>query len=125
MKQAVQTVLMIGIAAGCGTMLNVLSAAAQMSPSQPLQDLQNPDKSGDPFSSRSSNPLGNVMDLIHRSVLGPSRNLDEYTADQQESLDAAAAEFRAKQAERLHQAQPTSAVDAPVTASPVPTSGAN
>jgi hypothetical protein len=55
-----------------------------------------------------------LMDLIHRSVLGPSRSLDEFSSEQQESLDAATADFRAKQMERLRQQQ--SPAIAPATA---------
>jgi hypothetical protein len=95
-----------------------LPAQAQVGTIQPLQDFQDPGK-GDPFSNRGTGPMNGVMDLIHRSVLGPSRSLDEFASEQQESLDAATADFRAKQMERLRQQQ--AAPSSPTSTTPATT----
>lgn len=82
----------------------------------PLEDL-NSEQSSDPFS-RTGSSFG-VFDLIHRANLGSGPNPDEYSSQQNESLNTAAAEFRKKQQERLQvqqQATPTN---------PVPTQVAN
>ncbi len=62
--------------------------------SQPLQDFQTNDNP-DPFSSR----LGGsgVLDLIHRSRLGNGRSIEEFSTEQRQNLNDAAAEFRNKQ----------------------------
>lgn len=65
----------------------------------PLQDLQTQDNT-DPFSSRGG--MG-VLDLIHRSQLGVSRDLNEFSLEQHQNLNDAAAEFRAKQRQLLEQ----------------------
>jgi hypothetical protein len=65
----------------------------------PLQDLQTQDNT-DPFSSRGG--MG-VLDLIHRSQLGVSRDLNEFSLEQRQNLNDAAAEFRAKQRQLLEQ----------------------
>jgi uncharacterized protein HemX len=65
----------------------------------PLQDLQTQDNT-DPFSTRGG--MG-VLDLIHRSQLGVSRNMNEFQSEQRQNLNDAAAEFRAKQKQLLEQ----------------------
>lgn len=46
--------------------------------------------------------MGGVMDLIHNAMLGPSRSMQDYSAEQQENLNDAAAQFRAQQRQRLN-----------------------
>ena len=79
---------------------------------QPLQDFQTQD-SRDPFSNR-GNGMG-VLDLIHRARLGTLRNMDEFTSEQRQNLNDAAAEFRAKQRQSLdrQQAKPSEGAIAP------------
>lgn len=88
---------------------------------QPLQDFQTNDNP-DPFSGRSGG-LG-LFDLIHRSRLGNSRSAEEFTIEQRQNLNDAAAEFRNKQRELLQQQEqiapaPGTAAPAEITA-PVP-----
>lgn len=77
--------------------------SAQLTDTQPLQDWQNPETNRDPFSSKGdgSNSSFSMFDMIHRANLAPNRSLGEFSEEQQESLDAAAAEFRQQQRERL------------------------
>lgn len=93
-------------------------ASAQVNPIQPLQDFQNPDNP-DPFSSRGDGRASGIMDMINRTVLGPTRSLDEFSADQQESLDSAAEQFRIEQMKRLrNQGQAAPETPVPVESSP-------
>ncbi len=70
------------------------------SSANPLQDFQTKDSS-DPFSDRGGGL--NVLDLIHRSQLGNLRSLEDFSAEQHQNLNDAAAEFRAKQRQLLQQ----------------------
>lgn len=65
--------------------------------SQPLQDFQTNDNP-DPFTGRGGTGL---WDLIHRSRLGGGRSLEEFSTEQRENLNDAAAEFREKQRQIL------------------------
>lgn len=97
-----QWTVAVSLLVGMGVVAIGLSqpASAQLSTVQPLQDFQNPDNP-DPFSSRGNGQASGVMDLINRTLLGPTRSLEEFSADQQESLDSAAEQFRAEQMKRL------------------------
>ncbi|MFB2982185.1 hypothetical protein [Microseira sp. BLCC-F43] len=78
--------------------------SAQFTDTQPLQDWQqNPESNRDPFSGKGDGGEApfDVFNMIHRANLGPTRSLGEFTEEQQESLDAAAAEFRKQQQQRL------------------------
>jgi hypothetical protein len=93
--------------------------ASGLNNAQPLQDFQTQDNS-DPFSGRSSG--SGIFDLIHRSRLGGGRSMEEFTTEQRQNLNDAAAEFRNKQRLLLeNQAVPTPGAIAPaeITA-PVP-----
>ena len=88
----------------------------------PLQDFQQQDNP-DPFSERGSSQSNGIFDLIHRAVLGPSRGLDEYSTEQRDNLNTAAAEFRAKQQQLLQNpGQTTPAAVTPATVTPAMTS---
>ncbi|NJK68932.1 MAG: hypothetical protein HC789_00345 [Microcoleus sp. CSU_2_2] len=93
--------------------------ASGLNNSQPLQDFQTNDNP-DPFSGRSSGT--GIFDLIHRSRLGNGRNLDEFTTEQRQNLNDAAAEFRDKQRQLLQkQAEPSSgAIEPNEIIAPVP-----
>lgn len=93
--------------------------ASSLNNSQPLQDFQTNDNP-DPFSGRSSGT--GIFDLIHRSRLGNGRNLDEFTTEQRQNLNDAAAEFRNKQRQLLQkQAEPSSgAIEPNEIIAPVP-----
>ena len=93
--------------------------ASGLNNAQPLQDFQTQDNT-DPFSGRSSG--SGIFDLIHRSRLGGGRSMEEFTTEQRQNLNDAAAEFRNKQRLLLeNQAVPTPGAIAPaeITA-PVP-----
>ncbi len=117
--------LMIGIAASAIASCALFSAQASfaqasgLNNAQPLQDFQTQDNT-DPFSGRSSG--SGIFDLIHRSRLGGGRSMEEFTTEQRQNLNDAAAEFRNKQRLLLeNQAVPTPGAIAPaeITA-PVP-----
>jgi hypothetical protein len=93
--------------------------ASGLNNAQPLQDFQTQDNA-DPFSGRSSG--SGIFDLIHRSRLGGGRSMEEFTTEQRQNLNDAAAEFRNKQRLLLeNQAVPSEGAIAPaeITA-PVP-----
>lgn len=50
------------------------------------------------------------FELLHRMRLSPGRSLEEFSSDQQESLDAASDDFRSRQRELLR-GQPAPATD--------------
>ena len=117
--------LMMGIAASAIASCALLSPQASfaqasgLNNAQPLQDFQTQDNS-DPFSGRSSG--SGIFDLIHRSKLGGGRSMEEFTTEQRQNLNDAAAEFRNKQRLLLEkQAVPSEGAIAPaeITA-PVP-----
>jgi hypothetical protein len=93
--------------------------ASGLNNSQPLQDFKTNDNP-DPFSGRGSGT--GIFDLIHRSRLGNGRNLDEFTTEQRQNLNDAAAEFRNKQRQLLQkQAEPSSgAIEPTEITAPVP-----
>ena len=82
--------------------------ARDLTNSQPLQDFQTNDNP-DPFTG-SGGGTG-MLDLIHRSRLGGGRSMDEFTTEQRQNLNDAAAEFRNKQRQMLQ--KPAEAVTAP------------
>lgn len=117
--------LMMGIAASAIASCALFSPQASfaqasgLNNAQPLRDFQTQDNT-DPFSGRSSG--SGIFDLIHRSRLGGGRSMEEFTTEQRQNLNDAAAEFRNKQRLLLeNQAVPTPGAIAPaeITA-PVP-----
>ena len=117
--------LMVGIAASAIASCALFSPQASfaqasgLNNAQPLQDFQTQDNT-DPFSGRSSG--SGIFDLIHRSQLGGGRSMEEFTTEQRQNLNDAAAEFRNKQRLLLEkQAVPSEGASAPteITA-PVP-----
>ena len=104
--------LMIGIAASAIASCALFSPQASfaqasgLNNTQPLQEFQTQDNI-DPFS-------GRIFDLIHRSRLGGGRSMEEFTTEQRQNLNDAAAEFRNKQRLLLeNQAVPTPGAIAP------------
>jgi hypothetical protein len=73
---------------------------AQTTTPQPLADFQEQDNK-DPFSSRGSGQGSSMFNLIHRAIQGPSKSAEDFNSEQQENLDSAAEEFRARQMELL------------------------
>ena len=92
--------LMVGIAASAIASCALFSPQASfaqasgLNNAQPLHDFQTQDYT-DPFSGRSSG--SGIFDLIHRSQLGGGRSMEEFTTEQRQNLNDAAAEFRNKQ----------------------------
>lgn len=67
----------------------------------PSQDIQRGDNIG-PLNGTGTSQNGfNVFDLMHRANFGQIRSVEEFSADQPEKLDEAAAEFRNEQNRRL------------------------
>ncbi|WP_445247088.1 hypothetical protein [Microcoleus sp. OTE_8_concoct_300] len=117
--------LMVGIAASAIASCALFSPQASfaqasgLNNAQPLQDFQTQDNT-DPFSGRSSG--SGIFDLIHRSQLGGGRSMEEFSTEQRQNLNDAAADFRNKQRLLLeNQAVPSEGAIAPteITA-PVP-----
>jgi hypothetical protein len=72
---------------------STLAQANGLNNSQPLQNFQTNDNP-DPFSGSSGTGM---FDLIHRSRLGNGRSIEEFSTEQRQNLNDAAAEFRNKQ----------------------------
>jgi hypothetical protein len=70
-----------------------LAQANGLNNSQTQQNFQTNDNP-DPFSGSSGT---GVFDLIHRSRLGNGRSIEEFSTEQRQNLNDAAAEFRNKQ----------------------------
>lgn len=118
--------LMMGIAASAIASCALFSPQASfaqasgLNNAQPLQDFQTQDNT-DPFSGRSSG--SGIFDLIHRSRLGGGRSMEEFTTEQRQNLNDAAAEFRNKQRlmlQKQDQTVPSSAIEPAEITAPVP-----
>ena len=118
--------LMMGIAASAIASCALLSPQASfaqasgLNNAQPLQDFQTQDNT-DPFSGRSSG--SGILDLIHRSQLGGGRSMEEFTTEQRQNLNDAAAEFRNKQRlllQKQDQTVPSPAIAPAEITAPVP-----
>lgn len=97
------TRLVLGTVAGIGVVSLLLPQPswAQASDVNPLQDFESQENSSDPFSGSNEAGSFGVFDLIHRANLGNTRSLNDYSAEQNENLDAAAAQFRTIQLQRI------------------------
>ncbi|MEG4628132.1 hypothetical protein QUB56_00505 [Microcoleus sp. AR_TQ3_B6] len=118
--------LMVGIAASAIASCALFSPQASfaqasgLNNAQPLQDFQTQDNT-DPFSGRSSG--SGIFDLIHRSQLGGGRSMEEFTTEQRQNLNDAAAEFRNKQRlllQKQDQTVPSPAIAPEEITAPVP-----
>ncbi len=82
----------------------------------PLQDL-NPDNNRDPFSrANDGEAMNGIFDLMHRAQMGNIRSLSEYSTEQDQSLNDAAAKFRQRQLEMMknqNQASPVNPAKTP------------
>lgn len=74
----------------------------------PLEDLNNPQENRDPFSrTNDGDAFGGIMQLMQRAQLGTIRSNSEFTAEQDRSINDAAAQFRQRQLQRIqNQNQP-------------------
>lgn len=117
----------LGLLAGVSlaSLLTARPAIAQLSSdeSQPLKDfqVQNRDAGSDPFSGRSSSG-SSVFDIIHQATLNNNMSSEDFRAEQQESLNDAAALFKAQQAKQLEQLRQRNSV-APTMPAPTPSVG--
>jgi hypothetical protein len=67
----------------------------------PLEDL-NPDRSRDPFSrANQGEGVSGIMDLMHRAQQGNIRDLNEFSAEQNQNINDAAAKFRQQQLQMM------------------------
>jgi len=67
----------------------------------PLEDL-NPQENTNPFSARDQGQAMNgIMDLMHRAQMGNIRSSSEYSTEQNQNLNDAAAKFRQRQLEMI------------------------
>ena len=98
------TRLVIASVAGISAFSLLLPQSSLADQLDPLQELD-PQQSNDPFSRTNEESSFGLFDLIHRANLGSNSIWD--TTEQNEKLDAAAAEFLAKQRQLLQNQQPT------------------
>lgn len=110
------TRLVLGTVAGISVslLLPQPSWAQQANDVAPLQDFDPQGNDDDPFSRTDQGDSLGIFDLIHRARLNNNRDPGEYSTEQNESLDAAAAKFREMQRQRI-QGQPQGSPIAPVT----------
>lgn len=67
----------------------------------PLQDL-NSDQNRDPFSrANQGEGVSGIMDLMHRAQQGNIPNMNEFSAEQNQSINDAAAKFRQQQLQMM------------------------
>ena len=85
-----------------------------------LEDLEQQNRN--PFSSRDDgNAMNGIMDLMHRAQMGNIRSVNEYSAEQDRSLNDAASQFRQKQLQMLRNQNQNSAN--PANSANTPNSG--
>lgn len=96
------TQLVLGLLAGTALVPFVLPQIilAQSLDRDPSQDFQRQDNNDAVYGSGTGQNFS-VFDMIHRANLGNNRSIEDFSVEQGENLDSAAAEFRAKQRERL------------------------
>lgn len=105
------TQLVFGTVAGISVLSLLLpqitwAQTADVSPSQDVELQQSNDflsgaQNSDPFAGNSEQDSFGVFDLIHRATLGSNRSQDEYSTEQNQNIDTAAAQFRALQRQRI------------------------
>lgn len=122
------TQLVFGTVAGIGIFSLLLpqitwAQTTDISPSQDIELQQSNDffsgaQNSDPFSGNSEQDSFGVFDLIHRATLGSNRSQNEYSSEQNQNIDTAAAQFRALQRQRIsgQQATPANPVATPQSA---------
>lgn len=80
----------------------------------PLQDL-NTQENRDPFSrTNDGDAFGGIMQFMQRAQLGTIRSTSEFSAEQDRSMNDAAAQFRQRQLQRIqnqNQAQPANTIN--------------
>lgn len=83
----------------------------------PLQDLNNAQENRDPFSrTNDGDAFGGIMQLMQRAQMGTIRSTSEFTAEQDRSINDAAAQFRQRQLEMIrnqNQPQPANSIKTP------------
>jgi len=96
------TQMVLGLLAGTALVPFVLPQIilAQYLDRDPSQDFQRQDNNDAVYGSGTGQNFS-VFDMIHRANLGNNRSIEDFSVEQRENLDSAAAEFRAKQRERL------------------------
>ncbi|MCL1466371.1 hypothetical protein [Argonema galeatum] len=96
------TQLVLGLLAGTALVPFVLPQIilAQSLDRDPSQDFQRQDNNDAVYGSGTGQGFS-VFDMIHRANLGNNRSIEDFSVEQRENLDSAAAEFKAQQRERL------------------------
>ena len=105
------TLMTLGLLAGTTLVTFSFPQAtkAQSLDYDPSQEIQRGDNVG-PLNGSGTGQNGfNVFEMMHRANFGQIRSTEEFSAEQKESLDEAAAEFRNEQRRRL-QIQPNPVV---------------
>lgn len=108
-----------------GIGITLVGAIASASPSlaqsqSPLEDFQSPQNERDSFYGGTGGSGFSVFNLLHNAQLGQTRDLGEFSTQQQTNINNAADEFRRLQLQRLGNPQ-LPVVSDPVTAPTTPT----
>lgn len=83
--------------------LGTVSAFAQSTAADLVTPSQNENR--DLFSDRNDNPMSGIHDLIHQLNYGSIRSPEEFRRQQQQDINSAAEQFRARQRAILEQQQ--------------------
>jgi hypothetical protein len=116
--RSIQTTL--GLAVGLTLLsFSALSAQAQTANTvQPLQDFKPNDSGSDIFNNRGGGQ-SNFMNFIQNAIQGSNaRPADEVASEQQQNLNDAAAQFRARQSELLRKPKPAPSLAPELTPTP-------
>lgn len=125
MKMKVMTTWLVisGFSIGTATFLPTRSALAQVGSPQSLQPLAGSEQDQtdlDFFSDSSSGSGADLLNLINQVRLMQGWSPAQYAAEQAGNLDAAAAEFRARQLQQIQTQQQPNNPSSPVDLAPAP-----
>lgn len=98
----------LGVLMGMGVASSLLPQQVLADPNydQPLQQFKKDQQNQDLYSPSSSSGDFNVFNLIHQAQQGgPLRDMGEFSAEQRQNLDSAAAKFRLQQQQLLRNQQ--------------------
>lgn len=105
------TRLVLGTVAGIGLFSSLLVQPTWAEPSapsynpnsdaNPLQGLGPQDYGSDPFARMNRGDSMGLMDLMRRATQSGNRSIDDFNSEQNQSIDQAAAQFRARQQQQI------------------------
>lgn len=92
----------------------ILGFSLTLIPTVSLAQFGNSGDSRDPFNRAASGDTSGLMQLINQAQAGARRNDSEYSRGQQEQIDSATEDFRARQIQALRQKNKAAVQPAPI-----------